>query len=68
MVKIRMPAIIPEKPKIILSKLAVYIYQSFIPMVCGMYSVLLALTGHPVLAFIILLPALAPFVIELRFE
>jgi len=67
MLKIKLPAM-PKKPKKILSMLLVYIYQSFIPMVCGMYSVLLALTGHPVFAFIILLPALAPFIIELRFE
>lgn len=67
MVKIRMPAM-PEKPKKVLAKLLVYIYQSFIPMVCGMYAVLLAATNHPVFAFVILLPALTPFIIDLRFE
>jgi hypothetical protein len=67
MLKIKLP-IKRKKDRDMIAAFGNFLYRSVVPMICGMYCVFLAMTGHQIAATIILLPALFPFVYDVVIE
>ena len=67
MLRIKLP-IRKKKDRDMIAAFGNFLYRSVVPMICGMYCVFLAMTNHPFLAFVILLPALFPFVYDVVIE